>query len=218
MDCIKLENDSSLVRIFNASKEGPAVDVYINDKLIFTDIKFKNFSKYIKLEEGNYRVDVYENKNTQHPLINQTVQINPNEVYTIAIIGNIGDLSLLVINDYASKTMNDDYSSFRVINLSSNISPIDIVVDGDTLFKTIGYKQGTIYADVNINEYNIKIIDSLDEKTLLKFKSKFNPNKIYTIYLVDNEECINIIKSIDGNTHICRERWRKIYKVKSNQS
>lgn len=205
MDCIKLENDSSLARIFHASKEGPPVDVYINDKLVFSNIEFKNFSKYIKLKEGNYRVDVYEYEKTEKPLLNQTVQINPNEVYTISIVGDVGNLSLLVINDYVSKTMNDDYSSFRVINLSANGSPIDIVVDGDILFKDIGYKQGTIYADVKINEYNMKIIDSKDDKTLLKFKSKFNPNKIYTLYLVGNKEGSNVIKSVDGNTYIFRE-------------
>lgn len=204
MDCIKLEKDSSLVRVFHASPELPPVDVYVNDKLLFQNIKFKDFSKYIQIKEDNYKLDIFESGDQQSPLINQTVKVDSKEVYTIAIIGSMDNLSLLVINDYSSKTINDDYSSFRMINLSPQSQPIDIIVDGDTLFKNIGYKEGTIYADVKISEYNIKLTSSIDNATLAKFKSKFKANRIYTIYLVGNPKSLSIIQSVDGNTHLCR--------------
>lgn len=204
MDCINLKKDSSLIRILNASIDTLPVDVYINDKLAFNNISYKEFSKYLQMRKGNYRIDVCEANNKESCILKQTVRIEQGEVYTIAIIESNGNLSLLVINDYSSKATSDDYSSFRVINLSPYIDAVDIVVDEDILFKEIGYKEGTIYADVKINEYNVKIVNSYDLTPELKLKIKFKPYRIYTIYIIGNLPNLEILQSVDGNTYLCR--------------
>lgn len=203
MDCIKLEENRSLVRVFHASPCNLKVDVFFNDKKIYKDMYFKEISKYIKAKPGNYRIDIYESGKTEKALIRKSVSIDEQEIYTIAIVGDKENLSLLVINDYFSKTVSDDYSSFRAINLSINSKPLDVFVDDDLLFKNIGYKEGTIYADVNIDEYNIELAPCDEKEKIFKSKIKFKPNRIYTLYIVGEDNKIAIIQSVDGNTYLC---------------
>lgn len=203
MDCIKLEENNSLVRVLHASPHDLKIDIYFNDKKIYNDIYFKEISKYIKTKPGSYRIDVYESGKKERALIKESVTIDDKEIYTIAIVGNMENLSLLVINDYFSKTVSEDYSSFRAINLSINSQPIDIFVDDDLLFKNIGYKQGTIYADVNINEYNVGLSPCDENKKVFQGKIKFKANRIYTLYIVGKDNKIAIIQSVDGNTYLC---------------
>lgn len=204
MDCIKIEKGNSLVRLFNASPKTPPVDVYINSKLIFSEIKYKELTKYLQLKEGNYKIDVYESGTKKAAIIKETIDLEDGEIFTIAMVKNSEEIGLLVIPDYATKRISDDYGSFRVINLSPNISAIDFIVDEDVLFKDIGFREGTIYADVKPNEYNIKVDSSKSGKSILKFKIKLKPNRIYTIYIIGSRENLSIIQSVDGNTYICK--------------
>lgn len=202
MDCMKLEQNRSLVRVFHASTCNLKVDIFFNDKKIYEDISFREISKYIKVKPGKYKVDVCESGNRENVVIRESVSIDPEEIYTIAIVGE-ENLSLLVINDYFSKTISEDYSSFRVINLIKNDFSVNVYVDDDLLFKNIGYKEGTIYTDVNINEYSVKISKNNEVETISKAKINFKSCRIYTLYLLKNKTNITIIQSVDGNTYIC---------------
>ena len=50
MDCVKIESGTSLLRVFHAAPQAPAVDVYINEKLVFSNLQFTQFSSYVKLK------------------------------------------------------------------------------------------------------------------------------------------------------------------------
>ena len=56
---IRNDMDVSYVRVFHASPNAPAVDVYINKALVFSNISFKDFSEYIPLSKGQYEMEVY---------------------------------------------------------------------------------------------------------------------------------------------------------------
>ena len=60
MDCVKIESGTSLLRVFHAAPQAPAVDVYINEKLVFSNLQFTQFSSYVKLKEGEYRIDIFQ--------------------------------------------------------------------------------------------------------------------------------------------------------------
>lgn len=50
MDCFEIKNNSSLVRIFHAASQTQNVDVYINDQMVFSDLAFGDFTKYVYLD------------------------------------------------------------------------------------------------------------------------------------------------------------------------
>lgn len=204
MDCFKIEEGSSLVRVFHAAPQAPKVDVYVDGNLAFSDLEFKEFTKYVYLDEGNHKVDVYLAGTKENPVISQTVDVPDGEMITVAATGNLNDLSLLAIPDNVSQEMSDSYSTFRIIHLSPDAPAINILEGEETLFEDIEFREGTEYIDVEPGKHNVKIALSSDGKVVLPLEVRLNPNRIYTIYVVGDAANLSTIQSVDGNTYICR--------------
>lgn len=204
MDCFEIKNNSSLVRVFHAAPQAPNVDVYVNDQMVFSNLAFGDFTRYVYLDEGEYNVSVYLAGQKDRPVINQMVDVPSQQIFTIAATGNLDNLGLLVIPDKVSKSPSQNYSSVRVIHLSPNAPGVDILVDGDTLFEDISFGEGTDYVDLNPGTYNVNVVLNTDKSVVLPLKVTLNPDKIYTIYIIGNPPTLQAVQVIDGNTYACR--------------
>ena len=204
MDCFEIKNNSSLVRVFNAAPQAPNVDVYVNDQMVFSNLAFGDFTRYVYLDEGEYNVSVYLAGQKDRPVINQMVDVPSQQIFTIAATGNLDNLGLLVIPDKVSKSPSQNYSSVRVIHLSPNAPGVDILVDGDTLFEDISFGEGTDYVDLNPGTYNVNVVLNTDKSVVLPLKVTLNPDKIYTIYIIGNPPTLQAVQVVDGNTYACR--------------
>ena len=204
MDCFEIKNNSSLVRVFNAAPQAPNVDVYVNDQMVFSNLAFGDFTRYVYLDEGEYNVSVYLAGQKDRPVINQMVDVPSQQIFTIAATGNLDNLGLLVIPDKVSKSPYQNYSSVRVIHLSPNAPGVDILVDGDTLFEDISFGEGTDYVDLNPGTYNVNVVLNTDKSVVLPLKVTLNPDKIYTIYIIGNPPTLQAVQVVDGNTYACR--------------
>lgn len=204
MDCFEIKNNSSLVRVFHAAPQAPNVDVYVNDQMVFSNLAFGDFTRYVYLDEGEYNVSVYLAGQKDRPVINQMVDVPSQQIFTIAATGNLDNLGLLVIPDKVSKSPSQNYSSVRVIHLSPNAPGVDILVDGDTLFEDISFGEGTDYVDLNPGTYNVNAVLNTDKSVVLPLKVTLNPDKIYTIYIIGNPPSLQAVQVVDGNTYACR--------------
>ena len=205
MDCFEIKNNSSLVRVFHAAPQAPNVDVYVNDQMVFSNLAFGDFTRYVYLDEGEYNVSVYLAGQKDRPVINQMVDVPSQQIFTIAATGNLDNLGLLVIPDKVSKSPSQNYSSVRVIHLSPNAPGVDILVDGDTLFEDISFGEGTDYVDLNPGTYNVNVVLNTDKSVVLPLKVTLNPDKIYTIYIIGNPPTLQAVQVVaDGNTYACR--------------
>ena len=204
MDCFEIKNNSSLVRVFHAAPQAPNVDVYVNDQMVFSNLAFGDFTRYVYLDEGEYNVSVYLAGQKDRPVINQMVDVPSQQIFTIAATGNLDNLGLLVIPDKVSKSPSQNYSSVRVIHLSPNAPGVDILVDGDTLFEDISFGEGTDYVDLNPGTYNVNVVLNTDKSVVLPLKVTLNPDKIYTIYIIGNPPTLQSVQVVDGNTYACR--------------
>ena len=204
MDCFEIKNNSSLVRVFHTAPQAPNVDVYVNDQMVFSNLAFGDFTRYVYLDEGEYNVSVYLAGQKDRPVINQMVDIPSQQIFTVAATGNLDNLGLLVIPDKVSKSPSQNYSSVRVIHLSPNAPGVDILVDGDTLFEDISFGEGTDYVDLNPGTYNVNVVLNTDKSVLLPLKVTLNPDKIYTIYIIGNLPTLQAVQVVDGNTYACR--------------
>lgn len=204
MDCVKIESGTSLLRVFHAAPQAPAVDVYINEKLVFSNLQFTQFSSYVKLKEGEYRIDIFQTGTMVRPIISGSLDLDEGQMLTIAAIGNLDDLSLLVINDNADKKASPKVSSFRVVHLSPNTPAVDILVNNKILVENLAFKQNTSYVDIAPGSYNIEAVLNSNKESVLVFGAVLKVNRIYTIYIVGESPNLRAIQSVDGNTYLCR--------------
>lgn len=172
--------------------------------MVFSNLAFGDFTRYVYLDEGEYNVSVYLAGQKDRPVINQMVDVPSQQIFTIAATGNLDNLGLLVIPDKVSKSPSQNYSSVRVIHLSPNAPGVDILVDGDTLFEDISFGEGTDYVDLNPGTYNVNVVLNTDKSVVLPLKVTLNPDKIYTIYIIGNPPTLQAVQVVDGNTYACR--------------
>lgn len=77
---IRNDMNISYVRVLNASPDAPAVDIYINGGLIFKNIKFKDFTEYVQLSMGQYKMEVYPVGQMDKPVLAQNIQVHENKL------------------------------------------------------------------------------------------------------------------------------------------
>ena len=103
------------VRIFHATPTVPAVDVYIDDRLIKEGLKYKQSSNYIPLAKGNYRVRL-NNSNTGDVLLDQTMTINENRYITIIALSDANQIGLISLPDKSKIIPVEDFEEFMITN------------------------------------------------------------------------------------------------------
>ena len=78
--------------------------------MVFFNLAFGDFTRYVYLDEGEYNVSVYLAGQKDRPVINQMVDVPSQQIFTIAATGNLDNLGLLVIPDKVSKSPSKNYS------------------------------------------------------------------------------------------------------------
>lgn len=176
---------NSSIRVFHASPNAPAVDVYANGKLIVKNLSYKELSQYISVAPGSYNIMVYTSGQMTNPVINTNLNIPANTVFNIAVIGTLPDISLYPIQE-PTTAQNFGRPCVRFVHLSPNAPAVDIKLsDGTKVFTGVGYKGITDYACVPTGTYTFTVSPTGRENIVLTVPNvKLDPNSYYTLYAV----------------------------------
>ena len=199
---IRNDMNISYVRVLNASPDAPAVDIYINGGLIFKNIKFKDFTEYVQLSMGQYKMEVYPVGQMDKPVLAQNIQVPEKQVITIAAAGNFEDLQLIPYIEGNADGLAMNQSRVRVIHLSPDAPEVDVLINGQIVFNNIGFMDATDYIKVVSGTYNIVVNLAGTNDTILTFSLQLNSQKVYTVYVVGNPPNLSEIQSLDGSTFV----------------
>ena len=199
---IRNDMNISYVRVLNASPDAPAVDIYINGGLIFKNIKFNDFTEYVQLSMGQYKMEVYPVGQMDKPVLAQNIQVPEKQVITIAAAGNFEDLQLIPYIEGNADGLAMNQSRVRVIHLSPDAPEVDVLINGQIVFNNIGFMDATDYIKVVSGTYNIVVNLAGTNDTVLTFSPQLNSQKVYTIYVVGNPPNLSEIQSLDGSTFV----------------
>ena len=186
---IRNDKNLSYVRVFHASPDAPPVDIYVNDNLTFEDLAFKNFTEYVPLEKGSYKINVYAAGKKDNLVLTQTLEVPENEVITVAAEGNLDDLQLVPYIEYNPKYLADAPN-------------VDIIIDGETAFTDVGFLDATDYLNLPAGEYKIDVDIADTKDRVLEVDLDFKNQRVYSIYIVGNPPNLSAIQSLDGSTYI----------------
>ena len=199
---IRSDINLSYVRVFHASPDAPAVDIYVNGELIFKNVTFKNFTQYVQLPMGEYKIEVYPANEKSSPVLTENIQISQKQVITVAAAGNFEDLQLIPYIEGNADDLKTNESKVRVIHLSPDAPKVDVFVNNNLTFKDVGFMDATDYMKLISGTYNISV-DLADTKdNVLNLMPEFKSQKVYTIYVVGNPPDLLGIQSLDGTTFV----------------
>lgn len=191
----------AFLRLFHASPDAPAVDVYANNRKIASSLAFKNLTDYLRLRPGRYNIEVYPAGERRNPVLRKNIVVRRGSISTAAVIGSLDNLSLFVIED-PDETPRKDTAYIRAAHLSPDAPAGDVKVDDRTLFRNIRYQNATRYVSVKPGTYNLSIYRTGTNNKVLEIPNVvLQPEFYYTtavLGLVNEEPPLQGATFIDG--------------------
>ena len=193
----KFTNDYSLIRFLNAAPGRGPVDIYLNGSLFFNRVLFTQFTPYLYVPKGTYEVAIFPTMKKENPLIRKSLDIDSDELATLALTGN-EPLELLLIPE-SKGGVDENNSKLRVVHLSPNIPKVNIILDNEKiLFPEVDFKESTEYVKLPPDMYRIDIELSENNRLLRSNRVRINPNGIYSLYMIGNFANFQVFRSRDG--------------------
>lgn len=205
LECFKMEEGKSLVRVFNALPNGDDIDVYIGGIPFFKNLKYREFSPYIFLIKNIHSIDIFKS-GTMDSLIKTSVPLPKDEIFTIAVTGNLGKELLVFVEETLDIKPSKEKAVARTINLAPNLSSINLLYNDTPGVNNIEYRDQMPYAYLPPGEYNITVEDTTTGNYIVSQKFEFKVMRIYGIYIIQKGiDKFEIVQSVDGNTYVCRK-------------
>lgn len=90
-------SDIAHVRFYNASAIREPLDIYLNGRLVVSNLDYMNYTRYLHIIPGVYRLTVFRRTNPGVPIIDTGVQFRGGNSYTLAILGTVNNFSVQII-------------------------------------------------------------------------------------------------------------------------
>lgn len=191
------------VRFLHAAPAAGNVDIYSNDKLLYSNLSFGLVTNYIEIPANTYKVAIYDSGNHDKPLISESVSISPDSIQTIAVTYEDKKVAFFIADDSEPLT-NKLLSYVRFINLSPKSPPLSLRLPvGTVMFNESPYLETNSYYPLSPGIYNFVLAssDGSFEKYINNVRLK--PGLFVTIYIVgllNKTPRIGYILTKDGNT------------------
>ncbi|WP_138207702.1 DUF4397 domain-containing protein [Haloimpatiens lingqiaonensis] len=196
----------SYVRLLHASPDAPAVDVYLDKKLIARNLPYKNFTEYLPIPTGLHNLMVFPAGNKKNPVIDTSIFIPEKKIFTAAAIGKLTNISIDLISEPIKEIPNNK-TLVRFIHLSPDSPPVDITLpNGNKLFENVAYKEVTDYISVAPGLYTLQARLANTDTIILNVPNiRLKQNRFYSIYAVGlstGNPPLQVLIPLDGNTYL----------------
>ncbi|MBC8060402.1 MAG: DUF4397 domain-containing protein [Clostridiaceae bacterium] len=196
----------SYMRVFHASPNSPAIDVYIDDKIAIHNLPYRGFSVYLRTAPGNYNIKVFPTGQREKPVVDTNINIKGKSILTLAAIGTLPNISLLpVLEPTFTRKPGEAYVRFSQLSPNSPNLNVALPVTGN-IFTNVAYTKTTDYIPIKAGIHTFNITSSENDERVLHVPNiRLMPNKIYTIYtigLLAQNPPLQVLIPLDGNSYI----------------
>lgn len=86
------------LRFYNAAAIREPLDIYLNGRLVVSELDYMNYTRFLHILPGLYRLTIYRTTNPAMPIIDTNLRINSGTSSTLAILGTINNYSIQMIS------------------------------------------------------------------------------------------------------------------------
>jgi LPXTG-motif cell wall-anchored protein len=192
------------VRVVHASPDAPAVDVWVNGAVAFSNAPFTGITDYAKLEPDTYNVQVTPTGATEPVVIEADLTLDTQTDYTVVAVGTLDEIEPLVLVDNNSAPAAGK-AHVRFVHASPDAPAVDIAVDngGPVLFANVEFKGVGDYLPVDAGTYDLEArLAGTDTVALSVPGVALNEGTVYTVYamgLAGGEPALQAVPSVDAS-------------------
>lgn len=193
------------IRFLNASPAEQRVDIYANGRRVATDLLYREFTEYLKVLPGWYRIAVYAAGTTRYPLTVTILQVRANGITTLAVIGLANEIDVQRVED-TRRRWNRNRAYVRFVQLSPNAPVMDAYWDDALVVSDLEYREISRYLMTAAGKHNLKMRDSLSGANLVEHPNiRLAGGKAYTIYIVGDvadRTGLQVLIPLEGSTYL----------------
>lgn len=206
MSYIQSEMSVGYVRVMHAVPDAPNVDIYANDNLIIDNLSYGEYTDYLMVPEGTYRISVSVAGTEDSPILANMVTVNNNAILTVAAVGTLSDIGLLGITD-VNEEGDQDKAMIRFLHLSPDAPAVDITLpDGTVIFSNVSFRHITSYTEVTPMNYTLQVrVAGTQDVVLTVPDLNLDPDRYYTVYaigLVGEDPELEALLLLDGENGV----------------
>lgn len=150
-----MQTANVMVRVAHLSPDAPAVDVLVNGEAVLTNVPYQAVSDYLDLDAGEYRIQVTPAGQNDVSVIDATVNLNANTVYTVAATGFLADIQPTIFVDELGTTGG---ARIRPVHASPDAPAVDLAVQGgDVLVSGLTFREAGPYLEVPAGTYDLEV-------------------------------------------------------------
>jgi Domain of unknown function (DUF4397) len=138
--------------------KGDVYVVYVNGRLQLKGVPFKTVSDYLKVEPGQFKVEVREAGEPANspPVIAATVELEAGKAYTVAVFGQLTSVKAALLTDDMSRPARSR-SKVRLIQAIPGEEAVDLVTGGDVLISGARFPSASDYQEVPAGAVDVEV-------------------------------------------------------------
>jgi LPXTG-motif cell wall-anchored protein len=198
------QSDMARVRVVHASPDAPAVDVWVDGSVAFSNAPFKGITDYAELSPAAYQVQVTPTGATEPVVIDANLDLAAGTDYTVVAVGLLDNIEPLVLVDNNSAPAAGK-AHVRFVHASPDAPAVDIAVanGGPVLFSNVPFKGVGDYLPVDAGTYDLEArVAGTDTVALSVPGVMLEEGTVYTIFamgLVEGEPALTAVPSVDAS-------------------
>jgi hypothetical protein len=166
------QQGKALVRLAHFAENVEVGDIYVvfvNGRQKFDDVPYKTISDYLPLDPGTYKIEVRPARapSTAPAEAKLDVTVEAGRAYTVAVWGEGGTVSAIVLNDDVSRPPSNGVR-LRAINAISDSQPVDIVSGGKVILPGVRPASASGYVAVAAGQLDLEVRRPSDGQVLAR--------------------------------------------------
>ena len=191
----------AMVRVVHASPDAPAVDVWVNGAVAFSNAPFKGVTNYASLVPASYQVQVTPSGASTPVVIDATLDLAADTDYTVVAIGQLANIEPLVLVD-SNSIPAEGKAHVRFVHASPDAPAVDIAVKGGPiLFSNVAFKGVGDYLPVDAGAYDLEVRLAGTTTVALEVPGvKLDAQTVYTIFAMGlaGDSSLTAVPSVDA--------------------
>ncbi len=143
------------LRIGHFSPDAPAVNIFVDDELLFENVSFGTIGEFMDIEMGSYDLKIVP-ASGDDAVIETTLDLDAEMSYTVLAINTLAELETLVLTDEQPSIDAGD-ARLRFVHTVPDAPAVDIFVGGAPLFENVAFGDISPFATVEARAYDIDV-------------------------------------------------------------
>lgn len=155
--------DIAYLRVMHASPDAPAVDVYLNNESVLTNVSFTDASEYQPLAAGTYNLTITVADDRDAVLFENELDLEPRIAVTVYAAGEVSENTTTTfqpvgfIDDPIEPA--EDQSAVSFVHLSPDAPTVDVTANNGSVViaDDVTYQNASDYVTVPAGDHTLEI-------------------------------------------------------------